>query len=289
MENSNAPATVPAEPIKQKSIPKKTVAYILLALKSKKLFSAILLLKSFKFAKPLVTIITLVISLFSYSLAYSVSLAASLIVMMFVHELGHVYAINRLGLKAGRMIFIPFLGAMVAAPEGMSRRQEAVVGIGGPWLGSIFAILFVAAYSVTGIQWFLAAGFMGVLLNLFNMIPVTPFDGGRVMQIASKWCNVVGMAILVIITIALKVPTLLVVWMLAIFDMNVIGSKLRIILMSVIEVAMVYMLCTGIGIEGKATFWWMLVDVILGLAFVVAMLLSVVWVGANETNTILNE
>jgi Zn-dependent protease len=155
-------------------------------------------------------------------------------------------------------------------------------------LGSIFAILFVAAYSVTGIQWFLAAGFMGVLLNLFNMIPVTPFDGGRVMQIASKWCNVVGMAILVIITIALKVPTLLVVWMLAIFDMNVIGSKLRIILMSVIEVAMVYMLCTGIGIEGKATFWWMLVDVILGLAFVVAMLLSVVWVGANETNTILN-
>ncbi|MES2181956.1 MAG: site-2 protease family protein, partial [Pseudomonadota bacterium] len=110
---------------------------IVLTLKSTKIIKAIKVLKLLKFAKPLITMISIAISVFAYSVAYSISLAITIVALMFVHELGHVIAINRVGFKAGRMVFIPFVGAMISAPKGMDRRQEAIIGIGGPWLGSL--------------------------------------------------------------------------------------------------------------------------------------------------------
>lgn len=253
---------------------RKYATLAVVALKSTKIIKALKLLKFLKFAKPLITIITITISLFAYSFAYSLSLGIMLIALMFVHELGHVAAINRLGLKAGRMIFIPFLGAMISAPKGMNRRQEAIVGIGGPWLGSLFAYLLIVIYYITGEMWFLHAGYLGIILNLFNMIPVSPLDGGKVTQAAGKYFSIVGIVLLIALTLALKNPGLLLIWIIAFYDFHWFSLKLRVVIVTIIELALIVILITGFGIEQKLMFWHILGDVIIGGAVVGILLIN---------------
>lgn len=114
---------------------------LLIMAKSKYIAVAVKTIKMMKVAKPLVTMITVLLSVLAYGWAYgSWYFAAGLVIMILIHEFGHVIAIRQQGLPAAPMVFIPFLGAAIFVPPLKTRHTEAVVGIGGPLLGTIGAV-----------------------------------------------------------------------------------------------------------------------------------------------------
>ena len=125
---------------------------------------------------------TILVSLAAYALLWGWPFAAGFIALLFVHEMGHVIALRREGLKASGPMFIPFLGAVIAARSlGDNATAEARVGLAGPILGSIGAALCVLVWHATGNDLWRALAFTGFFLNLFNLLPVVPLDGGRAM------------------------------------------------------------------------------------------------------------
>jgi len=147
----------------------------------------------------------MLISLFFYSRAFGWPFAAGFIVLLFVHEMGHLIAARMVGLKVGLPVFIPFMGALIALKEAPRNAWiESIVGVGGPLLGSLGAAAVASCYYLTGNQIFLVLGYTGFFLNLFNLIPIVPLDGGRIVSAISPWLWVVGLVILVPYLIMLR-------------------------------------------------------------------------------------
>jgi Zn-dependent protease len=121
-----------------------------------------------------------------------------LVVMILIHELGHGYAIKREGLSAGYPIFIPFFGAMIAL-RGQPRNSlvEARIAIAGPMAGTLAALGATTLFLMTDTRMYLAIAYFGFFLNLFNLVPMSPLDGGRVAQIFSRRMWIVGLLLLV--------------------------------------------------------------------------------------------
>jgi Zn-dependent protease len=119
------------------------------------------------------------------------------VLMILVHELGHGAAIRREGLPAGYPIFVPFFGAMIAL-KGQPRSSlcEARIAIAGPVAGTLAALVMAAMYLTAGTRLWLALAYSGFFLNLFNMIPLAPLDGGRVAQVFSRRMSIVGVALM---------------------------------------------------------------------------------------------
>jgi Zn-dependent protease len=140
----------------------------------------------------------LFVSLFFYAMAYGWPFAVGFVLLIFIHEMGHVIAARIVGLKVSLPYFIPFMGAVIALREAPRNAWiESVVGVGGPLLGSIGAAGTTCLYFYTGHPIFLILGYTGFLLNLFNLIPIVPLDGGRIVSAISPWLWVVGLAIMV--------------------------------------------------------------------------------------------
>jgi len=138
-----------------------------------------------------------------YAVTWGVWFAVGFVLLMLVHECGHLLAAKRIGLKVGAPVFIPFMGAFIALKEAPRNAWiEAQVGIGGPLLGTLGAALCEVIYLVTGMPMFSALAYTGFLLNLFNLAPVGFLDGGRVVTALSPWLWLVGFVILVALTIA---------------------------------------------------------------------------------------
>lgn len=257
-------------------------------IKGPKLLKTLKLVKFLKFAKPLITILSIAISICAYAIVYSPWLAVGLVVVIFAHEMGHVIAMNREGYKTSGPVFIPFLGAALFAPKGMDRRQEAVIGIGGPLLGSLFSFLLIGLYYLTGGNWLLIMGYIGIFLNLFNMIPISPLDGGRVTQAVGKYFKIVGIALLIAVTIALKNPGILLIWIIVFFDFYFLPVKIRFTLAAITELAMITMLLTGTGIVNRSIFWSTIVDVAIGALYLTMIGISI-FKNPKETEEILNQ
>jgi Zn-dependent protease len=123
-----------------------------------------------------------------------------------------VIQLKREGVPASAPMFIPFLGAVV----GMKRlpddaAAEARVGLAGPILGSIGCLIPLALYGATGNHLFQALAFTGFFLNLFNLAPVLPLDGGRAMAALSPWMWLVGYGILLGVGIAFPNPIVILI------------------------------------------------------------------------------
>src|SRR2546430_10776346 len=114
--------------------------------------------------------------------------ALGFVLLMFVHECGHLLAARRIGLKVGAPVFIPFMGAFIALKEAPPNAWiEAQVGIGGPLLGTAGAAACDGLYLATGNPLFRALAFSGFFLNLFNLAPIGFLDRGRVVTALSPW------------------------------------------------------------------------------------------------------
>jgi Zn-dependent protease len=127
------------------------------------------------------TALSMLISVALYSVFWGWKFAVGFVLLILVHEFGHVVVLRAQGVKASAPMFIPFLGAFVKV-EGPQRSvvQEAVSSLAGPAFGLLGAAgVFVAAQQADS-PFLYALAYTGFLLNLFNLAPVLPLDGGRV-------------------------------------------------------------------------------------------------------------
>jgi Zn-dependent protease len=162
---------------------------------------------------------TMVVSVLAYATIWGVPFAAGFVVLLLVHELGHVIALRREGIKASAPLFIPFLGAVISAGSlGDNALAEARVGLAGPILGSIGSAACIVIWHVTGNDMWRALAFTGFFLNLFNLLPVVPLDGGRAMAAMAPWMWFAGFAGLVAIAILLPNPIIFLVVLFAGFE-----------------------------------------------------------------------
>ncbi len=146
---------------------------------------------------------TMVLSIGAYAMFWGVWFAVGFVLLIFVHECGHLVAARRCGLKVGAPVFIPFMGAIIALKEAPKNAWiEAVVGIGGPLLGTVGALVSFGLFFVTGNPMFVALAYTGFFLNLFNLAPISPLDGGRVVTVISPWLWVAGLVIMLGMVIA---------------------------------------------------------------------------------------
>ena len=164
---------------------------------------AVKFLAKFKFLLPfLKTGATMILSIGAYALVWGWQFAVGFVLLIFVHECGHLIVAKWCRLKVSTPAFIPFVGALITLKENPPNAWvEAQVGIGGPMLGSLGAAACVGIYYLTGNQLFLALAYTGFFLNLFNLMPVGFLDGGRIVTALSPWLWIIGFIILVGYTI----------------------------------------------------------------------------------------
>ena len=135
------------------------------------------------------------VSIAAYTLIWGFWFAVGFVVLLLVHEMGHVIQLRREGIQASAPMFIPFLGAVVAAKSlGDNALAEARVGLAGPsWgpsaRGRLPGHLAAHRQRLSGARW----RYTGFFLNLFNLLPVVPLDGGRAMAAMSPWMWFVGL------------------------------------------------------------------------------------------------
>ena len=145
--------------------------------------------------KVLSTSATMLVSIAAYSLIWGWSFALGFVLLLLVHEMGHVIQLRREGIEASAPMFIPFMGAVVAAKSmGDDAGAEARVGLAGPVLGTLGCLVPLGIWLATGEEFWQALAFVGFFLNLFNLLPVLPLDGGRAMAALSPWVWTVGFA-----------------------------------------------------------------------------------------------
>ncbi len=158
-------------------------------------------------AKVLVSGGTMLVSIAAYSFVFGWYFAIGFVALLLVHEMGHVIQLRREGLKASLPMFIPFLGAVIGARSlGDNAVAEARVGLAGPVLGSVGAAVCVLIWHLTGNDIWRALAFTGFFLNLFNLLPVVPLDGGRAMAAMAPWMWFVGFAALIPVAIIFPNP-----------------------------------------------------------------------------------
>ncbi len=167
-------------PVQERQHPLKRIGggFVALGLLIWKLLAPLLVLA--KSAKFFWTGITFFISVAAYASIWSWRFALGFTVLLLVHELGHVIQLRREGVPASMPLFIPFLGAVVGMKElPKNAWVEAKVGLAGPVLGTVGAAVCLGIAVATDSDLLRALAYTGFLLNLFNLIPVLPLDGGR--------------------------------------------------------------------------------------------------------------
>lgn len=142
---------------------------------------------------------TMLISIWVYTQIWGWKFAAGFVLLIFIHECGHLIVAKKFGLKVSAPMFIPFMGAVIALKDAPRNAwMEACVGIGGPLLGALGAGACYALFWPTQNPLFLAVAYSGFFLNLFNLVPLWQLDGGRIAAALSPWLWVVGLVIAVV-------------------------------------------------------------------------------------------
>jgi Zn-dependent protease len=130
--------------------------------------------------KVLTTGLSMIVSIAAYAWIWGLPFAVGFVLLILVHELGHVLELRRQGVPASAPLFIPFLGAVIGMKELPDDAwKEAKVALAGPILGSVGALACWIAAEATDSELLMALAFVGFFLNLFNLIPIVPLDGGR--------------------------------------------------------------------------------------------------------------
>jgi Zn-dependent protease len=162
-------------------------------------------------AKLLVTLGTALASVVLYSLVFGWWFAVGFVVLLFVHEMGHVIQLRREGIRASAPVFIPFLGAVVGMKQmPKDALAEARVGLAGPILGTAGAAVCFAIAEATGSSMLRALAYVGFLINLINLVPLTPFDGGRAMAAMAPAMWFVGLGVMVFLLLVTHITFLLI-------------------------------------------------------------------------------
>jgi len=196
-ERPNPPTYEPIRPqgglwsiVKRLLAPLVAIGFLLAKFKG-----LLLLLLKVKFVG---TALTMLLSVGAYALLFPVWFAVGIVVLIWVHEMGHVLQLKREGIKASAPMFIPFIGAFVAMKE-MPKNAlvEARVGLAGPILGTLGGLGALGIYAATQNPLFLGLAYFNFLINLFNLAPMLPLDGGRAVGAMSPVFWILGLAMIV--------------------------------------------------------------------------------------------
>ncbi len=177
----------------------------------------ILVLKLFKLGKIGGTAITMVLSLVFYSVQFGWRYAAGFIGLLFLHEMGHYLAARRRGLHVGTPTFIPFVGAWIELKEQpMDAETEAYVALAGPLIGTLGATACYLLARELGSTLLLAVAYAGFFLNFFNLIPLSPLDGGRITSVLSPRIWFLGVPVMLALMVYRPSPLLVLIAIMAI-------------------------------------------------------------------------
>lgn len=172
-----------------------------------KLKFLLIVLKLSKFAS---TAISMTIMIWVYATIYGIKFGIGFVLLLFIHEMGHYAAARKLDMNVSLPLFIPFVGALInLREEPKDAVTEAKMAIAGPIAGSLGALLCYILYVVTGTHFFAALAYTGFFLNIFNLIPVHPLDGGRTVSAISPKMWLIGIAIGIVAVIKFFNPILL--------------------------------------------------------------------------------
>ena len=179
-------------------------------------YAAIKLLKFAWLAKIASSGGTMLLSVFLYSFSFGWGYAAGFIGLLFCHEMGHYIAARQRGLTVGLPTFVPFVGAWIEIKDGFCDAEtEAYVGMAGPAIGTLSALACLALGSLLDSDLLRAVAYAGFILNLFNLIPVSPLDGGRITSIVSPHVWLIGIPALVALFFYRPSPLLILISVLA--------------------------------------------------------------------------
>jgi Zn-dependent protease len=168
---------------------------------------------------------TMLFSIWIYATVFGWPFAVGFVLLLFVHECGHLLVAQRFGLKVSAPVFIPFMGAFILLKDQPRNAwMEACVGIGGPMLGSLGALVCNSIGEVADSPRMIALASTGYFLNLFNLLPVGFLDGGRIVTALSRWLWIPGM--LLLMWFGFQYPNLI-VWLMVIFSLPRIFSLFR--------------------------------------------------------------
>ena len=170
--------------------------------------------------KVVTTGASMLVSIAAYTWIWGLPFAIGFVLLIFVHELGHVLELRRQGVPASAPLFIPFLGAVVGMKELPDDAwKEAKVALAGPLLGSVGAAVCWVAGEATGSELLVALAFVGFFLNLFNLVPITPLDGGRAAAALHPALWFVGLVMMVGLLVVRPNPILVLIVVLGSLDL----------------------------------------------------------------------
>lgn len=179
-------------------------------------------------SKVLLSAGSALISIVAYGAAFGWAFAVGFVALLLAHEMGHVIQLRREGILASAPVFIPFLGAVIGARSlGGNALAEARVGLAGPVLGTAAAILVAIPAALTGSHLLAAIAYTGFLINLFNLLPVVPLDGGRAMAAVSPWLWGLGLGGLIALLLITHTVVLLVVVVLSALELGGRARRVR--------------------------------------------------------------
>ncbi|HEX5990702.1 MAG TPA: site-2 protease family protein [Solirubrobacterales bacterium] len=162
--------------------------------------------------KAVTTLGTMFISIAAYAWAFGWPFAVGFVLLLLVHEMGHVIQLRREGVEASAPIFIPFLGAVIATKSlGEDAAAEARVGLAGPILGTAATLVPLAIWLATGSDLWRALAYVGFFINLINLLPVLPLDGGRAMAVLGPKVWIAGILVAVTAAVIFLGPFMLLI------------------------------------------------------------------------------
>ena len=169
---------------------------------------------------------SMLVTVFAYAMKFPLGIVVGFVIVTLIHEIGHALAIRAKGLRAGFMVFIPFIGGAVTIKDQVrTAYDDAQIGLAGPVAGTLASLIALQIYKWTDQPVYLLIAFAGFVLNLINLLPIGSLDGGRISGAVTKWMWVIGGAILTYKTV--KQPNALLILILVLSVFQVYASILR--------------------------------------------------------------
>lgn len=239
---------------------RKTPTWLLVGLKMSKIIAVI---KTVKVLKIVLSLGSILLSMLAYGLTLGPWFGIGLVLMLFIHEMGHVIALRMKHMPASLPVFIPFLGAAIFTPSMGDRDTEAYIGIGGPILGTIGALLCFGLWAATGghSDLLLLISYIGIYINLFNLIPISPLDGGRITQAVGAGFKLLGLVLAIALVVHSQQPGMILVLILILDSFSNMPLWLRPATAIGLLLCMIALFTLG---SNDGLFWLNVFDIIIG-------------------------
>jgi stage IV sporulation protein FB len=161
------------------------------------------------------TVFSIVLFVIAFLLVFTkeVNFILFFLVVLLTHELGHFVMMKVFGYKNVRMLFIPLMGAFVqGSKEEYSQKQSLIVVGAGPFPGIILGFGFILLASLFQEVWMVNLGLLFLFVNLINMIPLDPLDGGQLFKLLMKNSHDLFLLIFAFISSLLLIFTGWLIW-----------------------------------------------------------------------------